>query len=89
MKVGSHYMYEGPPLSSSSIVISSVVGGYDVYKDKWTSAGWEGLQCQCEPGIVYDQCMLLLLCSLETGKWDTSPREFLLFATYSYIRMEG
>ena len=39
---------------SSGFVINSVVRGYNVYKDIWTSARGEELQCQRETGNVHD-----------------------------------
>ena len=39
---------------SSRLVINSVVRGYHVYKDIWTSARGEELQCQRETGNVHD-----------------------------------
>ena len=38
----------------SSFAINSVVRGYHVYKDIWTSARGEELQCQRETGNVHD-----------------------------------
>ena len=39
---------------SSSFAINSIVHGYHVYKDIWTSVCGEELQCQCETGNVHD-----------------------------------
>ena len=39
---------------SSSFAINSVVYGYHIYNDIWTSARGEELQCQCEAGNVHD-----------------------------------
>ena len=41
-------------LLSSSFAINSVVRGYHIYKDIWTSARGEELQCQHETGNVHD-----------------------------------
>ena len=44
----------GEELLSSSFAINSVVRGYHVYKDIWTSTRGEELQCQRETGNAHD-----------------------------------
>ena len=71
-------------LLSSSFAINSVVRGYHVYKDIWTSACGEELQSQRETDNVHD---LYAVSVLRRG--NIVGHIFLLFVTCSYVRVEG